>query len=206
MEEETGKGKERDEESPNKNNSNQIHNENPAKKAKSCKGCVYYSSTLKSNSRNPLCVGITRSLPQVPHYIVGESEIEASREGRSLADFKYACVGYSVYSDRKGISVDAQEMQAELPICVGLEVLVDKKVNTVVDPVPAGVQNKEDAHEGPPPRMHKPAHSAGDEFLNRFSRNASVVAMGVAKNLRRVGNQIKDRLDDILYPYRRRPK
>lgn len=206
MEEETGKEKERDEESPNKNNSNQIHNENPAKKAKSCKGCVYYSSTLKSNSRNPLCVGITRSLPQVPHYIVGESEIEASREGRSLADFKYACVGYSVYSDRKGSSVDAQEMQAELPICVGLEVLVDKKVNTVVDPVPAGVQNKEDAHGVPPPRTHKPVHSAGDEFLNRFSRNASVVAMGVAKNLRRVGNQIKDRLDDILYPYRRRPK
>lgn len=206
MEEETGKEKERDEESPNKNNSNQIHNENPAKKAKSCKGCVYYSSTLKSNSLNPLCVGITRSLPQVPHYIVGESEIEASREGRSLADFKYACVGYSVYSDRKGSSVDAQEMQAELPICVGLEVLVDKKVNTVVDPVPAGVQNKEDAHGVPPPQMHKPAHSAGDEFLYRFSRNASVVAMGVAKNLRRVGNQIKDRLDDILYPYRRRPK
>ena len=97
-------------------------------------------------------------------------------------------------------------MQAELPICVGLEGLVDKKVNTVVDPVPAGVQNKEDAHGVPPPRTHKPAHSAGDEFLNRFSRNASVVAMGVAKNLRRVGNQIKDRLDDILYPYRRRPK
>lgn len=43
-------------------------------------------------------------------------------------------------------------------------------------------------------------------ILCRFSRNANVVAMGVAKNLRRVGNNIKDRLDDILYPHRRRPK
>ena len=32
-------------------------------KGKSCKGCLYYSSTFKSNSRNPLCVGISRSLP-----------------------------------------------------------------------------------------------------------------------------------------------
>lgn len=31
---------------------------------KSCKGCLYYSSTFKSNSRNPLCLGLSRSLPQ----------------------------------------------------------------------------------------------------------------------------------------------
>ena len=40
----------------------------------------------------------------------------------------------------------------------------------------------------------------------RFSRNASVVAMGVVKNLRKAGDRIKERVDDILYPYRRRPK
>lgn len=33
-------------------------------KGKSCKGCLYYSSTFKSNSRNPLCLGLSRSLPQ----------------------------------------------------------------------------------------------------------------------------------------------
>lgn len=32
-------------------------------KAKSCKGCLYYSSRLKADSRNPVCVGLTRSLP-----------------------------------------------------------------------------------------------------------------------------------------------
>lgn len=31
---------------------------------KSCKGCLYYSSTFKSNSRNPLCIGLSSSLPQ----------------------------------------------------------------------------------------------------------------------------------------------
>lgn len=38
-------------------------NPNP-NKGKSCKGCLYYSYTLKSDSRNPLCVRFTRSLPQ----------------------------------------------------------------------------------------------------------------------------------------------
>lgn len=59
---------------------------------------------------------------KVPRYIVGESEKEASKEGRSLTDFRYACVGYSVYLDQKSRSTDAQEAQTELPVCVGLEV------------------------------------------------------------------------------------
>jgi hypothetical protein len=33
-------------------------------KGKSCKGYLYYSSTLKSNGINPRCIGIPRSLPQ----------------------------------------------------------------------------------------------------------------------------------------------
>ncbi|GMP31987.1 hypothetical protein CsSME_00005958 [Camellia sinensis var. sinensis] len=150
-------------------------------KAKSCKGCLLYSSTLNSNSRNPLCLGILRSLPQVPRHIVGESEVDASREA------------------------DVQETQAELPVCVGLEVLYDKKVNAA-DSVPAHVHSREDARGFPQPRIQKPAYSVGDEFLSRFSRNASVVATGVAKNLRRVSNHMKRRRDDILYPYRSRPK
>ena len=33
-------------------------------KGKSCKGYLYYSSTLKSNGINPRCIGIPRSLPR----------------------------------------------------------------------------------------------------------------------------------------------
>ncbi|XP_059293101.1 uncharacterized protein LOC132046480 [Lycium ferocissimum] len=181
-------------------------------KGKSCKGCLYYSSTFKSNSRNPLCLGLTRSLPQVPRYIVGESEKEASKEGRSLTDFRYACVGYSVYLDQKSRSTDAQEAQTELPVCVGLEVLVDKRPASADTspghtPAPAHAHNREenlkDGHRLPQPRSNKPTNSAGDEFLTRFTRNANLVANGVAKNLRKVGNRIKESVDDIFY---RRPK
>lgn len=34
------------------------------RKAKSCKGCLYYSSILNSGTRNPVCVGISRTLPK----------------------------------------------------------------------------------------------------------------------------------------------
>lgn len=40
----------------------------------------------------------------------------------------------------------------------------------------------------------------------RFKRNAALVASGVAKNVNRVCIHIKETMDDILYPYRRRPK
>ncbi|CAL5371304.1 unnamed protein product [Camellia sinensis] len=142
----------------------------------------------------------------LPRHIVGESEVDASREGRSLAEFKYACVGYFVYSNGKDPTADVQETQAELPVCVGLEVLYDKKVNAA-DSVPAHVHSREALV------LHcisKALDIAGYNFrrLTRcsFSRNASVVATGVAKNLRRVSNHMKRRLDDILYPYRSRPK
>lgn len=61
---------------------------------------------------------------KVPRYIVGESEKEASKEGRSFTDFRYACVGYSVYLDQKSRSTEAQKAQTELPVCVGLEVSI----------------------------------------------------------------------------------
>ncbi|RWW00656.1 hypothetical protein BHE74_00021330 [Ensete ventricosum] len=37
-------------------------------------------------------------------------------------------------------------------------------------------------------------------------KNAGVVASGVARNLNKVGNHIKENIDDILYPYRKPPK
>lgn len=33
-------------------------------KGRSCKGCLYYSSKLRSRARGPVCVGVTRALPQ----------------------------------------------------------------------------------------------------------------------------------------------
>lgn len=56
--------------------------------------------------------------------------MEEPKEGRGLTDFRYACVGYSLYADRKGENSNGQETRTELPVCVGLEVLVDRRVNT----------------------------------------------------------------------------
>ncbi|GER35095.1 DHHC-type zinc finger family protein [Striga asiatica] len=196
-------------------------------KAKSCKGCLYYSSRFKADSRNPLCVGLTRSLPNVPPYIVGQSEVEASKEGRNLTEFRYACVGYSLYKDRKGQAPNGQQPQAELPVCLGLEVLVDRRVNPSAEaaPIPAHVHNKIDGNDLPQRRTPKPTNAIGEEFFSRqallfpimqlytchggvrtstgFTRNANLVANGVAKNICKVGNQIKQGFDDIMY---RRPK
>ncbi|KAJ0080077.1 hypothetical protein Patl1_23419 [Pistacia atlantica] len=35
-----------------------------------------------------------------PRHVVGETKLEASKEGRTLKDFKYGCVGYLVYLDK----------------------------------------------------------------------------------------------------------
>lgn len=50
--------------------------------------------------------------------------MEASKEGRSLTDFRYGCVGYSLYTDQKDQTSSGQQTQTELPVCIGLEVSV----------------------------------------------------------------------------------
>ncbi|KAK4258564.1 hypothetical protein QN277_005002 [Acacia crassicarpa] len=187
-------------------------------KGKSCKGCLYYSSVHKSKSKNPTCVGFSRTLQQVPSSVVGETELEATKKGRSLTDFKYACVGYSVYLDNKNSSADQHDKTAMLPFCLGLEVVLDKVPSSAaaghVPPAAQKNDESENAQSLPEPqpqpqlqpRRYKPPSPTKEEYFNRFLRNADLVASGVARNLYRVGNYVKDTVDDILYPYRRRPK
>ncbi|CAI9110887.1 OLC1v1010979C1 [Oldenlandia corymbosa var. corymbosa] len=110
-------------------------------KGRTCKGCLYYSSAFKSNSRNPVCVGFTRSYPNVPRNVVSKSEMEASQAGSRLVDFKYSCLGYSAYSVDKVQPNDEKETTT-LPICVGIEILMDRRVRNVSSP-PAHIHNKE---------------------------------------------------------------
>ncbi|PUZ59124.1 hypothetical protein GQ55_4G015600 [Panicum hallii var. hallii] len=99
-----------------------------AAKGRSCKGCLFYSSVLRSRARGPVCVGITRALPQVSERMIGAIELEAIQEGRNLSDFKYACVGYSIYLDDKETSMGVHDKKAhaQLPVCVGVELLADR--------------------------------------------------------------------------------
>uniref|UniRef100_A0A453SH64 DUF8204 domain-containing protein n=1 Tax=Aegilops tauschii subsp. strangulata TaxID=200361 RepID=A0A453SH64_AEGTS len=166
-------------------------------KGRSCKGCLFYSSVLRSKGRGPVCVGVTRGIPQVPDRMVGEIELGAIQEGRNLSNFKYACAGYSIYLDDKDSSTVKGEKHAELPICVGVELLTDRAPTkqAPAHPEPRATQ----AHG------HKPALTQAD-FITKFQRNAGLVASGVVRNMNKVGTYVKDTVDDILYPYRKRPK
>lgn len=173
-------------------------------KGKSCRGTLYYSSVLKSKGRAPRCFGLSSSLKQVPSYIVSESEAEAAKEGRTLTDFRYSCLGYSVHLDKEDGSNDGKKPRATLPVCVGIELLVDKRI---AGPASSGhPHSREDVHGVPQPQPHKPVQPIGDDFLTKFTRNAGLVASGVARNMNRVGIYIKDSVEDVFYPFRKRPK
>ncbi|KAF9620829.1 hypothetical protein IFM89_014766 [Coptis chinensis] len=185
-------------------------------KGKACLGCLYYSSVIKSKSKDPACIGVTRHFDRVPGSLVQAMEKYAAHEGRNYKDYKYSCVGRSFYLDRKGSSADLQGKQVELPFCSGIELVMGKKVSTAeqdlvhvnngdADRGPMNVNSGEDDLVLPKPRPYKPPHS-GEEFFSKFTRNASLVASGVSRNMNRVGRYIKANVDDILYPYRRRPK
>uniref|UniRef100_A0A0A9GFD9 DUF8204 domain-containing protein n=1 Tax=Arundo donax TaxID=35708 RepID=A0A0A9GFD9_ARUDO len=132
--------------------------------------------------------------------MVGEIELEAIQEGRNLSDFKYACVGYSIYLDDNENFMGKREKkaQAQLPICIGIELLADRRAPTKQAPPYL-------KKEAPQSRRYKPGH-AGDDFLTKFQRNAGLVANGVARNLNKVGTYIKGTVGDMMYPYRKRPK
>ncbi|KAK6237375.1 hypothetical protein QUC31_002844 [Theobroma cacao] len=155
-------------------------NQNENGKGKSCKGFLYYSSTIKSQDRNPRCIGIPRSLPQGTSYAVGQSEAETSRERRGLVGFHYACAGYSVYMSRNEGSVDKEEDKPELPACLGFEFVAYRRT-PAAGPASASAHvhrrgdlmsfnfqqlNAED-RDIRQPRTHKPTHAVGDDFLHR---------------------------------------
>ncbi|KAG8386559.1 hypothetical protein BUALT_Bualt03G0160900 [Buddleja alternifolia] len=81
--------------------------------------------------------------------------METSKEGRSLIDFRYGCIGYSLYVDRKEQSSNGQETQTKLPVCVGLEVLVDRRVIAV------------DSAFAPMTHIHR--EGGGGRYVNAYS-------------------------------------
>ncbi|KAG2636367.1 uncharacterized protein LOC120661343 isoform X1 [Panicum virgatum] len=183
----------------------------PPRKGKSCKGCLYYSSALKSRGYNPICVGIPRSISQVPNYVVDEPKEEAMAQGHDLRQFRYGCAGYSMYVDNRDGQGAESEGKTLLPYCRGLELLADsrlvEKKPSTAELAPAHVSNDAAATA----RSHqqgqqRPAHLARQEFLGRFKRSAGLVASGVAKNLNKTANYIKENIQDIVYPDRRPPK
>lgn len=171
-------------------------------KGKSCKGCMYYSSVINSRSQSPFCVGLSRSFKQVPGYAVS-SDPKILEDSRTLAEFRYACLGYSVHLEKKDFSTEPQKLEIELPFCSGLEILSTKRLVPSKD-VPTHIGRDKDRQNSPRPQIRQPEQVAHNGFTYRFARNAGVVAKGVKKNMVRVGNQIKRKLDSTLDPHRKR--
>ncbi|CAJ1933625.1 unnamed protein product [Sphenostylis stenocarpa] len=80
---------------------------------KSCRGVTYYSMLGKTKSKSPKCVGISKTPQQV--------------SVSSLTNFKYACIGFSVYIDDKDSPADSQDKRTKLPFCIGLEVMISDR-------------------------------------------------------------------------------
>ncbi|KAG0447346.1 hypothetical protein HPP92_028379 [Vanilla planifolia] len=103
--------------------------------------------------------------PQVPNYIVGESEMEATNDGLNLLDFKSTLSLWELLVDRRASSS-----------VMLLHVFITRKaVGLATIPI----------H----PRRAQPI--AKNSCPGKFSRNAGLVASAVARNLNRVGNYIK---------------
>ncbi|OMO57012.1 hypothetical protein CCACVL1_26082 [Corchorus capsularis] len=116
---------------------------------------------------NPKITTLVASAFPVRGYVAGKSEAEATKEGRSIIDFYYACAGYSVYMSGNKDSVNKEESKPQLPVCIGVELLVNRKSTTAdTASAPAPVHSREDP-EIRKPQTHKPTHAEGDDFLSR---------------------------------------
>lgn len=106
---------------------------------RSCRGCLYYSSILREHGRNPICLGLSRSSEPQVYAVQNEMDKEVTKNFRKFSDFKYACIGYSAHKELSSNQISSsssssqqQQQQridgpSELPYCVGLEFLADRK-------------------------------------------------------------------------------
>lgn len=177
-------------------------------KSRSCRGCLFYSSYLRDTNQNPTCYGFSRS---IPHSYRALEEREATK------DFKYACLGYGVHKEinPSAISRLPPEGNGELPLCVGIEFLADRR------PISHHPHHRHHHHhkhkedpESPPvssPLSRQEATTVGanppsEDFSTRWLRSAGLVATGVVNNVIRVAGSAKDTVDSMFSSEKGKPK
>ncbi|CAD7701961.1 unnamed protein product [Ostreobium quekettii] len=91
------------------------------RRQKCCMGALYYSQALMDGRKEPVCAGFRRT------HKAGEGAAEPQAEASNLSDFKYMCVGYSVYDEQRirqqPSRHDATGGSVDLPYCEGLEIV-----------------------------------------------------------------------------------
>ncbi|KAG0568545.1 hypothetical protein KC19_6G027400 [Ceratodon purpureus] len=156
-------------------------------RSRSCRGCLFYSSFLRDNNQNPTCYGFSRSIPD---------SYRTLDERGATKDFKYACLGYGVHKEATGSATSSSpnakpQSHGELPLCVGIEFLADRR------PVGHAPQKDEpDPHKHNP--LTRPGANPSEDFTARFCRSASLVASAVVNNVIRVAATAKATVDGIF--------
>eukprot|EP01024_Parvocaulis_polyphysoides_P065788 TRINITY_DN768_c0_g2_i1.p1 TRINITY_DN768_c0_g2~~TRINITY_DN768_c0_g2_i1.p1 ORF type:complete len:219 (-),score=29.80 TRINITY_DN768_c0_g2_i1:193-849(-) len=91
---------------------------------KCCMGFLYYSEAMQRSRKNPICIGLAQTHPQI------EDMSEEQQDSSHLLGFKYVCLGYSIYEceqKRRKLQnslADIKEVGNDnLPYCEGLEMI-----------------------------------------------------------------------------------
>ena len=154
-------------------------------RSRTCRGCLFYSSFLRDSNQNPTCYGFSRSIPQSYRM----------EERNATKEFKYACLGYGLHKEVMGTggqNTKHPDGFGELPLCVGIEFLADRRpVNQT--------QDKEEAdanlHHNP---LARPGAAPSEDFTSRFYRSASRIATAVVNNVIRVAGAVGNTVTDIF--------
>lgn len=191
---------------------------------RSCRGCLYYSSIMREHGRNPICLGLSRSSDPQVYVVDSELDNEVAKNFRNFTDFKYACIGYSAHKEvSSNQTTQAIDSPGELPYCVGLEFLADRKptrqavsAETAQSPNSPPKPLERPHREDGPNIMPRPPSSIGglsgggglsaDEFATRFFRTSRLVASAVVNNVGRVANNVRTTIDKLFPSDQGRPK
>ncbi|CAD7701267.1 unnamed protein product [Ostreobium quekettii] len=125
---------------------------------KCCMGALYYSQALMDSRMEPVCAGIRQT------HKGGEDLGELQTEASNLVDFKYMCVGYSIYDEermRRQPSRDDPASGVDLPYCEGLEIVSSRNLQGNPVLLKEGIEGP----AGAPPSTQEPAPKRKNSFF-----------------------------------------
>ncbi|PPD74256.1 hypothetical protein GOBAR_DD28824 [Gossypium barbadense] len=130
---------------------------------------------------------------RVKSHNVGLAEVKANRNSAVVEDFSFVCAGYSLFMSKNEGSITKDGTKPQLPHCRGLA----HKLT---------LQWFQYLQHLAPPNPNPASAPAHVHSKGGFTRKANLIASRVARDMCRVGNNIKNNVEDILFSSRRPPK
>lgn len=170
------------------------------KKQRRCLGTLYHSQARLNANKPPLCAGVKSK--------VGKP-VDGTKESVPAGDFKYMCLGYSVYeAEQRKAGVASSSNKGppdsiELPFCEGLEVISAAELmkspavlsEGTAGASPSGVEGSKPIRppRPQPGRSFVPGGSSGDtasevaSLKERYIRSSQKVLNKMGSNLSYMG-------------------